>query len=135
MSEIPDKDPPFFFRRLYLGATDMDEVTVYLRRADGSLEIHMEQRREDLPPELLVQEPLDIVPITEDPLVIYGREIEPRTREDRDYAKRMRERGQIFSECYSVLCVEGEVGTHPLATVMEISKVEFELARARSWEA
>lgn len=131
MNDLPDSDPPFFFRRIWTGVgTDMDEVTMFKRDDDGTLMVVMDVLRTDLPAELKVAEPLSLVG---DGLVIYGRGITPSTQHDRDHVATLAERGQVFAECYSVVCVEGEVGSHPLAAVTEISADEFESAKARGW--
>lgn len=130
MTDLPNTDPAFFFRRVWSGSTPMDTVTTFRRQDDGTLLVTMDVPHSDLPP---AERALEVLPIAPPGLVIYGRAVVPRTEHDQDYAARMRERGQVYSECYSINCVEGECGTHPLAAVSEITAEEFEAARIGGW--
>lgn len=133
MSELDDSDPPYFFRRVWTGVgTELDEVLVFKRLDDGTLSVQTDVPRADLPPELRAQA-VETIPLAPDGLVIYGRGVTPRTQHDRDHVKTLAERGLIFSECFSVVCVEGELGSHPLAALTEIGREEFESAKARGW--
>lgn len=132
MSErvLPDADPAFFFRRVWVGATEMDTVTVHRRLDDGTLLIETDVLAADLPPELAVQVP---VALAAPGLVIYGRAVWPDDAHDRALIREWSKRGLVFSQCFSVVETDGEVGTHPLAALTEISREEFEAARARGW--
>lgn len=113
----------------------MDEVTVINPRPDGTVEIVMGIPRADVPSEITTRGvAIDVG--TPDGLVIYGRAVSsPDDPHDQEHIDRMRERGQVFSECFSVIETRGELGTHPLAAVTEISREEFEAARARGWRS
>ena len=125
---VPDREPPFFFRRLWTGGTPFDEVTSMRRTPDGTLEITMGVPGYDFP-----ADPSAVVlpPLASEGLVIYGRAVVPPV--DREDVERMWKRGLVFSRCFSVVCPEGELGTHPIATLSEISREEFEAAEARGW--
>lgn len=127
----PSIDPPFYFRRVWSGATEMDEVTVMTRGPDGSMQILLGVPHADLPSEVREQA-VEAQPLVDDGLVIYGRAVIP--EEDRDYVLRMAKRGQVFAQCFSVRCPEGELGTHPRAAITEISRDEFEAAKERDWQ-
>jgi hypothetical protein len=112
----------------------MDEVTVVSHLPDGSVEVIVGIPKADVPADLRAGG-IDIPnPLLEDELVIYGRAIEPDDEDDRAHAAEMAKRGQVFCECFSVVAPAGEIGTHPLAAVTEISREEFEAARARGWQ-
>jgi hypothetical protein len=135
VSDVPDTDPPFYFRRVWTGATPADPVTVIRRRG------HRVEILTDIPGNLLpedvrreAQEIEDELGLPEVELAIYGRAIWPDDEHDRYQIGELRKRGQVFAECFSVRCPEGEVGTHPFATVTQITKDEFERARERGWE-
>lgn len=131
--EIPDATPPFFWRRVWLGGTALDEVTTFSRAPDGAtVLINVGVPQADVPEE--VMEGITVLDGTPDGLVIYGRAVRSRYEEDRAIEAEQRARGLVFSECFSVMCLDGELGTHPLATVTAISREEFEAARERGWE-
>lgn len=130
LPERQNTDPPFFFRRIMSGTVDTDTVTLQVRGKDGTLYIFPDVTRAELPPEYRDLEPVSIIP---DGLVIYGRRVVP-MREDAAVVARWEAQGRCWSECYSVVEREGEVGTHPYAAVTEISRDEFEAAKARGWE-
>lgn len=132
MSErvLPDRDPPFFFRREWSGAGELDTVTVHRRLDDGTLLIETDVIAADLAPDMRAMETIQLVPIG---LVIYGRAVWPNDPHDRALIREWEQRGLVFSQCFSVVETEGEVGTHPRAAVTEISREEFEAARERGW--
>lgn len=133
MSGLRDTAPPFYWRRVYTGATDMDEVTTFHRDPDGTLRIVMGVPRAYAPP---VDDEAVVTDIAAIGLVIYGRAVDvDDDPHDHDHIARMRRVGQVFSECFSVQCPDGETGTHPLAAVTEISWDEFDLARRRGWSS
>lgn len=135
MSELPDADPPFFFRRVWSGHTDMDEVTLFTHQPDGTLLITVGVPKADVPEEISANAAY-MPDLASDGLVIYGRAVapsDPNDEHDKQHIAEMKKRGQVFSECFSVVETEGELGTHPLAAVTEISREEFEAARARGW--
>lgn len=131
VTERPDGDPPFFFRRVWSGGTDMDEVTVFKRQPDGTLAVMTGMPKADIPEGF--RGAAETVPLVADGLVIYGRRVQPLS-EDARVVRDWESRGLVWSECYSVECTEGEVGTHPLSAVTEITREEFEIARGRGWQ-
>lgn len=148
MTGLPDADPPFFFRRVWTGSVDADEVVELRRGEDGTLTVTTGRPR-DIPAHKSVmgREPdgslvevgvrevaLPVLSIVPDGLVIYGRAVDSLYEADRAYVESVRAQGGVFCECFSVACVDGEVGTHPLAALSEISREEFEAARERGWE-
>ena len=67
------------------------------------------------------------------------------TEEERDEAqaemewefkarKERLERGYVFTNSYSVLCPEGELGDHSIALMYDIGKEAFEEARENEWK-
>lgn len=129
---ITDTDPPFYFRRVWTGSTPMDEVTLFHRQPDGTLLITMGVPEADVP--LEVRESAVRMPDLEsDDLVIYGRAVASSDPHDRHYYAELKARGQVYSECFSVACVGGEFGSHPLATLTEITREEFLAAKERGW--
>lgn len=114
-----------------MGATDLDEVTVFKRLPDGTLAVMTGMPKDELPEEFQGAE--EGVPLAAEGLAIYGRRVMP-LAEDKRVVRGWESRGLVWSECYSVICTEGEVGTHPLAAVTEITREEFEAARARGWQ-
>ncbi|HEV8595651.1 MAG TPA: hypothetical protein VGR51_09005 [Thermoplasmata archaeon] len=66
-------------------------------------------------------------------LTIYGFEATSPYPEDLPRILADRERGQLYSRCYSALCPEGELGLTPLDTTEAITQREFDRARVRGW--
>jgi hypothetical protein len=110
----------------------MDEVTLFTHQPDGSLLITMGVPEADVPKEIKDNAVMLDDPIT-DGLVIYGRGVWPDDPSDRKYVARMKRRGQVFAECFSVESLRGEVGCHPLAAITEITREEFLAAKERGW--
>lgn len=131
MQPIADSDPPFFFRRLWTGNTALDEVMVQRRLPDGTLLIEPNVIGDEAPEGI---EHISLLPES-GALLIYGRKVTSSYAEDAAYVNSCEARGLIFTESFSVACVDGEIGTHPIATVTEISREQFEAARARGWES
>lgn len=126
---LRDTEPPFFFRRVWTGGTAMDEVTTFQRTPDGTLMITTGIPAADLP-----EGGLEVPQEAElNGLVIYGRAVDVDDEHDMDYIDGMRERGQVFAQCFSEIETRGETGCHPLAAVTEISREQFEAARANGW--
>jgi hypothetical protein len=130
---LPDTDPPFYFRRVYQGATDLDEVMVMRSTPDGRLEVIMGVPGPDAPELKMQPDDLDLFE-TPDGLVIYGREVAPDNPWDSVIIEKERKRGLIFSQCFSVLAPDGELGFQPIATLTQISKEEWMEAADRGWE-
>jgi len=56
--------------------------------------------------------------------------------EDDEHIAGSRMRGYLYGRCYSVKCVEGEIGsTHITRVSTKISKEVFERARANGWRS
>lgn len=127
MRELRDSVPPFFFRREWAGATPLDEVMVIKRAPDGTLVVQVDVLGEDAP------DGERDASLAGPGLVIYGRGVQSSYEEDEWHLSGLARRGLVFSECFSVQCEEGEVGSHPLAALTEISRDEFEAARGRGW--
>jgi hypothetical protein len=130
---ITDSDPPFYFRRVWAGSTPMDEVTLFTRQPDGTLVVTVGIPAADVPVEIR-ESAIQMPDLQSDGLVIYGRALGSDDQHDRDYAAQMKARGQVWSECFSVACVGGELGTHPLAAITEITREEFLAAKERGWD-
>lgn len=127
---LRDTEPPFFFRRVWMGGTSMDEVTMFERRPDGTLLITTGVPEADLPQGAVG---LEIENEVMTGLVIYGRAVDVDDAHDQEYIEGMRARGQVFAQCFSEVETRGETGCHPLAAVTEISRDEFEAARCNGW--
>lgn len=54
--------------------------------------------------------------------------------EDNAMLREAVERGYVFTRSFSVLCENGELGSHHLASIIPISEGEFEEARQARWE-
>jgi hypothetical protein len=121
-----------YYRRVYTGSTEMDEVVVFERQADGTLMITAGVPYADVPDEVKREPPIENT-YAESALVIYGDATLPDDAHDREHALFMRKRGQVYGKWFSVIETSGEYGTHPLATLTEISSAEFEQARKRGW--
>ena len=133
VSELhPSSDPEFYFRRVWdpqAGHED-DEIIVMNRGEDGTMEVWI-GRPSDMPEGV----PTAVnVPLADEPLVIYGRRIVSRYPEDDGYLRQLEEQGSIFTECFSVAAPTGEIGSHPVRELTEITREEFEAARARGWK-
>src|SRR4051812_42297352 len=94
---LADSDPPFFFRRVWTEATDMDEVTLFSHLPDGTLQVMVGVPRSEVPPEIQATA-VETIPLAADGLVIYGRGVKPETPHDREYAAAMAARGQVWAE-------------------------------------
>lgn len=132
MLHQPDSDPPFFFRRVWHGATtDLDEV-VEFRKVGDTFMVDLTARSGDVKSRVPA---LSIVSPETPPggLVIFGRKVQSTYAEDAEAMAKYERQGLVFAECFSVWCEDGELGSHPLATVTEISREEFEAARERGW--
>lgn len=132
---LPDErvaQPPFYFRRLWTGggANPDDEIDIHRVLPDGTLEITMGVRRGDLPPEMLDQDMVSLA--LPGGLVIYGRRVTA-IPPDRVVVAEWEANGRVYAECFSEVCTDGEVGTHPRNEVQEISRAEFEEAMANGW--
>jgi hypothetical protein len=66
-------------------------------------------------------------------LTIYGHRVGSPYAEDQGYLRGLEARGVIYTEAFSVACVEGELGSWALHHLTPISKEQFEEARARGW--
>lgn len=66
---------------------------------------------------------------------IFGEVVEETEYEEDELDIAMaRENGYIFGKCYSVMCVEGELGdTHVTRITHKIDKAVFERAKANGW--
>lgn len=123
-----DSDPPMYFRRVWTGNTALDEVVVTRTLPDGTFLVELTLG--DLAP--VVDEVVSLVP-PEGFLIIYGRKVRSSFPEDAEYIDACEARGLVYTESFSVACEDGEVGTHPLALLTEITKDEFDAARGRGW--
>jgi hypothetical protein len=129
MQPLPDSDPPFFFRRVWTGGvTAQDEILAFSKQGDTYV-VDLSAQAGEVDPSW----PVVSLEVPDDGLVIYGRKVVSRYAEDADAMAQYERQGLVFSECFSEWCVEGELGSHPLATVTEISREEFEAARKRGW--
>jgi len=131
---LPDSDPPFFFKRLYMGGTALDEVTQFKRHPDGTLEIIMGVPDLDVPydPNAVRTDPLLAM---EGGLMIFGRAVTtPNDPHDLAVIERNAQHGLVFCDCYSVAAPIGELGFHPIATLTEITRDEFDAAQRRGWQ-
>jgi hypothetical protein len=72
-------------------------------------------------------------PITDEPLTIYGYEEDSEYDEDHEYIDNGLEKGFVNGYWFSVLCVDGEYGAHPLDRMESISEADFEAAKQRRW--
>ena len=134
MSEHLSSDPEFYFRRVWdpHASHPDDEVVVMQRVGDGDMQVWVGRRR-DIPEGAAAQE-VGAIPISEDSLVIYGRRIVSSFPEDADYLRTLEAQGSIFTESFSVAAPTGEIGSHPVQELTEITREEFEAARARGWQ-
>jgi hypothetical protein len=66
-------------------------------------------------------------------LTIFGRQVEVSYAEDKQHVADLERRGMIFTESFSMACIEGELGSHPLATCTPISREQFMEAKSRDW--
>jgi hypothetical protein len=128
----PSSDPPFFFRRVWdPSAPNPDDEIVAMNRVGDEMQVWIGRRR-DMPEHVKVAGGVN-VQMSEDALVIYGRKIVSRYPEDEEYLRMLEAQGSIFTECFSVAAPTGEIGSHPVRELTEISREEFEAARARGW--
>lgn len=67
-------------------------------------------------------------------LMIYGYKVTTDDPHDAAIMESAEQRGYIFTQSFSVACVEGEPGSHPMSELREITRDEFEAAQARGWE-
>jgi hypothetical protein len=134
--ELPrhiEADPPLYFKRLWNpDASHPDDEVVAFRKVGGDLLIWTGRQR-DIPEDYTVDPEGSRAGIYHEPLLIYGRKIKSRYPEDQDYLRRLEAEGCIFTESFSIACVEGEIGSQPLGELTEIDKEEFEEARERGW--
>lgn len=122
-----------YFRRVYHGATEMDEVVTFERQVGGTVLVTAGVPYADVP-ERVKRDAAEVTNDLATPgLVIYGDATLPDDEHDREYALVMRARGQVYGCWFSVVETRGEYGCHPLATLSEISSAEFEQARKRGW--
>jgi hypothetical protein len=132
MPEHPSSDPEFYFRRVWdPHASHPDDEVVVMKKVGEDFQVWV-GRRHDIPED--VQKGGFDIPISDDALVIYGRKIVSRYPEDADYLRQLEAQGSIFTECFSVAAPTGEIGSHPVRELTEISREEFEAARARGWK-
>lgn len=75
------------------------------------------------------------VDFPEKPLVIYGYAIMSEFPEDKEVEERFWNSRQAFlSQCYSVMCPNGEMGFTIVREVKEITEEEFQAAEANGWK-
>jgi hypothetical protein len=129
--EHPSSDPEFYFRRVWNpAAPHPDDEVVVMNRAGGDFQVWIGRRR-DIPEQ--AQGEGVPVPMASEPLVIYGRKIDSRYPEDQEYLRLLETQDCIFTESFSVAAPTGEIGSHPVRELEEISREEFEAARERGW--
>lgn len=136
MSEHPSSDPEFYFRRVWDPAAPHPDDEVVVITEGGMVGVDRQiwvGRSRDMP-EGVARDDAMHVPLSEGALVIYGRKIVSRYPEDADYIRRLEADGGIFTESFSVAAPTGEIGAQPLSEVTEITREEFEQARARGWQ-
>lgn len=130
MTELPDSSPPYYFKRLWDPKADTPEEML-VQEVDGdTVKLTVGVLPDDLPDYL---QGVEVISIRDDPLLIYGRKIESTYPEDRAFMRLQEQRGYIYTESFSVACVEGELGSQPLGLLTEISKGDFEAARKVGW--
>jgi hypothetical protein len=131
VSEHQSSDPEFYFRRVWdPHASHPDDEVVVMTKVGENMQVWIGRSR-DIPEDAQAGG-LDI-PIRDDALVIYGRRIVSSYPEDADYLRQLEAQGSIFTECFSVAAPTGEIGSHPVRELTEITREEFEAARARGW--
>lgn len=84
-------------------------------------------------PEFQVQGKITILTPQFTNLVIYGRKHPSPYKEDIPREREMAERGRYMTECFSVECPEGELGSVSIGDVTPITKEEFTQAQSRQW--
>lgn len=128
MSDLRDSTPPFYFRRIWDPQADTREEVVYMETKGNRVEITL-----GVPGDPGIPANVEVIPMQSEPLLIYGRKIVSPYAEDAAYIRRIERQGLIYTESFSVACVDGETGSHPLDELTEITKDEFDQARARGW--
>ena len=68
-------------------------------------------------------------------LRIWGREVTSPYEEDLDGLERLKARGRVMGEWFSVNCPEGELGSHALDECIVITEAAFAAAYAAGWKA
>lgn len=79
-------------------------------------------------------QPIVIFTPTFDKLAVYGREVTSPYEEDLDGLQRLKERGRVMGEWFSVACPEGELGSMALDEITEITVEQFSAAFKREWK-
>lgn len=108
---LPNAQPPYYFRRVWNPSYDQAVLAEHL--PDGIFD--------------------SVIALHAEPLTIFGRKIVSPYAADTAHIREAERRGQIYTESFSVACVDGEVGSQPARECSEISEQEFEAARARGW--
>ncbi len=64
---------------------------------------------------------------------IWGYEDDSEDERDQQHIDLAMKRGLIYGRWFSVLCVDGEIGTQPLSELTQITQAQFEEAQQRGF--